>query len=58
MKKGIAILVVLLLLLGLLTACGSGKNGGEIKLIQVPLTEEQYAFGVDKNQPELLEQTN
>lgn len=29
-----------------------------VKVIDVPLTEEEYAFGVDKNQPELLEAIN
>ena len=28
------------------------------KVIDVDLTSEEYAFGVDKTQPELLEQTN
>ena len=29
-----------------------------VKVINIPLTEEEYAFGVDKNQPELLTQVN
>ena len=29
-----------------------------VKVIDVPLTEEEYAFGVDKNQPELLASIN
>lgn len=29
-----------------------------IKVIDIPLTEEEYAFGVDKNQPELLASIN
>ena len=28
------------------------------KVIDIDLTDEEYAFGVDKEQPELLEQTN
>lgn len=31
---------------------------GAVKTIDIDLTEEQYAFGVDKDQPELLEQVN
>ena len=31
---------------------------GGVKVINVPLTEEEYAFGVDKNQPELLAKVN
>ncbi len=63
--------VVLALVLGLtaLWACGGneepdGENGGEIettpavKVIDINLTEEEYAFGVDKAQPELLEKVN
>lgn len=57
-----------------LAACGSGdgesssnsasgsESGSEsakgVKVIDVDLTQEEYAFGVDKNQPELLEQVN
>lgn len=58
MKKGVAVLIVTLLLLGLLAGCGGEKNGGEVKLVSIPLTREEYAFGVDKNQPELLSQAN
>ena len=31
---------------------------GAVKVIDIDLTEEEYAFGVDKDQPELLEQVN
>ena len=34
------------------------KKISGIKVIDVPLTEEEYAFGVDKNQPELLASVN
>lgn len=36
------------------------KSDGAVtaKVIDIDLTDEEYAFGVDKNQPELLEQTN
>ena len=34
------------------------QNKGKIKLIDIPLTTEEYAYGVDKNQPELLEKVN
>ena len=37
------------------TAAGSANTA---KVIDVVLTSEEYAFGVDKTQPELLEQTN
>lgn len=34
------------------------KSVSGIKVIDVPLTEEEYAFGIDKAQPELLTQIN
>ncbi|MBQ8741897.1 MAG: transporter substrate-binding domain-containing protein [Clostridia bacterium] len=34
------------------------KNPDDIKIIDIALTTEQYAYGVDKNQPELLEDVN
>lgn len=61
--------VVLALVLGLtaLWACGGNDEEGDapvepaaqaVKVIDIALTEEEYAFGVDKDQPELLEQVN
>ena len=34
------------------------KNPDHIKIIDIALTTEQYAYGVDKSQPELLEDVN
>lgn len=56
MKKIMALALALVMVLGTLTACGGSSK--EAKVIQINLTEEQYAFGVDKNQPELLEDVN
>lgn len=63
MKKLIAFALTFVMVLGTLTACGgSADNGGSkattVKVIDIELTQEQYAFGVDKNQPELLTQVN
>ena len=68
MKKVVALALALVMVLGTLTACGgtndsndSSNNGNTAtgaKVININLTEEQYAFGVDKNQPELLEKVN
>ena len=59
MKKLISVLLVLTLLAALLAGCsGPEAEASGVKLINIQLTEEEYAFGVDKNQPELLEQTN
>ncbi|MGN1195732.1 MAG: transporter substrate-binding domain-containing protein [Acutalibacteraceae bacterium] len=70
MKKLLAVLLALVMLLSL-AACGG--NGGEttsaddttaqaaeekVKLVDIKLTDEDYAFGVDKDQPELLEKVN
>lgn len=66
MKKIVSLLLAAMMMLSV-TACGSDeKNGGSTenegpvtaKVIEVDLTSEQYAFGVDKAQPELLEQVN
>ncbi|NLC11997.1 MAG: transporter substrate-binding domain-containing protein [Firmicutes bacterium] len=37
---------------------GSESVSEKVKVIDIPLTQEEYAFGVDKNQPELLEKVN
>lgn len=39
------------------SAAGASDNAA-VKVIDVELTNEEYAFGVDKNQPELLTQIN
>lgn len=57
MKKIMALALALVMVLGTLTACGGGSAKGA-KVIEINLTEEQYAFGVDKNQPELLDDVN
>ena len=56
MKKIMALALALVMVLGTLTACGG--NATTAKVITINLTEEQYAFGVDKNQPELLADVN
>ena len=57
MKKFMALALALVMALGTLTACG-GSTAKGAKVIEINLTEEQYAFGVDKDQPELLEDVN
>lgn len=57
MKKRIGLLIVLILAL-LLGGCGSKEKDSQLQLIDVPLTRESYAFGVDPNQPLLLDQVN
>ena len=62
LKKIVAILAAAALSVTLFAGCSNGgSNGGDtqaVKMINIPLTDEQYAFGVDKDQPELLEQVN
>ncbi|MGM9647373.1 MAG: transporter substrate-binding domain-containing protein [Eubacteriales bacterium] len=58
MKKFLSVILMLatLLSLTLLTAC-AGEDA-KAKIIEIDLTTEEYAFGVDKNQPELLDKVN
>ena len=69
MKKLLAVCLTATLTVGMLAGCGGSDNGGSssgsdtgsaktAKVIDVDLTSEEYAFGVDKTQPELLEQVN
>lgn len=57
MKKIISLFLISLLIVVTLPGCGSKKSAG-VKVIDIQLTQEEYAFGVDKNQPELLEEVN
>lgn len=65
MKKIMAVGLSVIMLFGALTGCGSkdaqsSSNDTKrlTKVIEIELTQEEYAFGVDKNQPELLESVN
>lgn len=65
MKKSVKILSVILALVivvGCFAACGGNEDDNtpvaKVKVIDINLTEEEYAYGVDKNQPELLEKVN
>ncbi|MCU6747450.1 MULTISPECIES: transporter substrate-binding domain-containing protein [Lachnospiraceae] len=70
MKKFLALCLTAALVTGMAVGCGSKEEGKEnssddakggavsAKVIDVDLTNEEYAFGVDKNQPELLEEVN
>lgn len=50
--------IVTILAICILSLTGCGSQSSKVKVIDIPLTEEEYAFGIDKNQPELLEQVN
>lgn len=60
MKKIIAIVMSVVLVAGvaMLAGCGKKEDVKAAKVIGIDLTNENYAFGVDKAQPELLEKTN
>ena len=59
MKKVISLLMVLALVAGVCVFAGCGKQEKvTAQVINVDLTQEDYAFGVDKAQPELLEKVN
>ncbi|MBQ8333307.1 MAG: transporter substrate-binding domain-containing protein [Clostridia bacterium] len=55
MKKILSLALAALMLTFVFASCG-GSTG--VKVVEIELTQEDYAFGVDKNQPELLEKTN
>lgn len=67
MKKFLAIALAAVMLFAF-AACGSKTNtdatntdapkAASVKLIDIQLSSEEYAFGVDKNQPELLADVN
>ena len=56
MKKLVSLLLVLVSVFSL-AACGS-SDAVTAEVLEYDLTSEQYAFGVDKTQPELLEDVN
>ena len=69
MDEVVAVCLTAALTVGLVAGCGGKSSDGDssnsgsssaktAKVIDVDLTSEEYAFGVDKSQPELLDQVN
>ena len=65
MKKFLSLGLSLILAVSALAGCGGNSNAAgtsasaaKVKVIDIDLTQEEYAFGVDKTQPELLETVN
>ena len=65
MKKLLAMSLAAVMALTALVGCGndaagtgSTKEAVKAKVIEIELTSEEYAFGVDKEQPEILEAVN
>ncbi|MBR3779837.1 MAG: transporter substrate-binding domain-containing protein [Clostridia bacterium] len=62
--KILAVVMVVVLSATMLYACGGNENTPNeektqaVKVIDIDLTQEEYAFGVDKTQPELLAAVN
>ncbi len=55
MKRIVSLLLMLVMIIGLCCACGTS---GEAKIIDIPLSQEPYAFCVNKNDQALLQQVN
>ena len=55
MKRFAALLIAAVVLAALFAGCSSSKK---VKVIDIKLTDEEYAFGVAKNQPDLLTKVN
>ncbi len=67
MKKFLAAALAGVMGITMLASCGNDSGDSDkkernekpaTKVIDIDLTDEEYAFGVDKDQPELLEQVN
>lgn len=58
MKKKITALMLAAVMALSATACGSDSAAVTAKVVDIELTSEEYAYGVDKSQPELLDQVN
>ena len=61
MKKNIALITAIAMLMlcsFTIAGCGSDKKSSNVKVTNIALTQEEYAFGVDKSQPELLTAVN
>lgn len=60
MKKVLSLLMVMVLTATMFAGCGKeeSKKADAVKVIDINLTEEEYAFGVDKDDKELLDKVN
>ncbi len=58
MKKVIVLISVLTIAVMAMAACSGEAKNSRVKVIQIPLTQEEYAFGVDKSQPDLYDEVN
>ena len=58
MKKTIVFISMLIVAVMALVGCNGGDKNNRVQVIQIPLTQEEYAFGVDKTQTELYGEVN
>ncbi len=58
MKKVIMLISVLTIAVMAMVGCSGEAKNSRVKVIQIPLTQEEYAFGVDKSQPDLYDEVN
>lgn len=61
MKKFVKLMCAVmsaLMLMTMFAACGDSGEKASAKVIEIDLTDEDYAFGVDKDKPELLNDVN
>ena len=58
MKKIISLLLAVVMLATLCCACGGDKSADKVKVIDIALSEESYAFCVGKDDAELLTKVN
>ena len=58
MKKIISLLLAVVMLTTLCCACGEKASTEKVKVIDIPLSEESYAFCVNKEDAELLTKVN
>lgn len=54
--KIMSVLLAIVVIAASFAACSGGATTA--KVIEINLSDEEYAFGVDKNQPELMEEAN
>ncbi len=57
-KKMLALIMVLAMTVAFAACGGSDSSSQKVKLINIALTEEEYAYGVNKDETELLAQLN
>ena len=57
MKKFLSVFLTAALAVSMLAGCGSKNETVTAKVIDIDLTNEEYAFGVDKNQSSQRERT-